>query len=133
MILIEAQFNGFEKAMAQLASSLDERVRQGFDLTLESIAAEAKQTQTFVDRTGALRNSIQSDGVQGNDPLIGVVSFAATSERGYQYGLALEFGTRTGIKERRFVRDAIDAEDGSLIESAMARAFRDAGFTVRGG
>lgn len=132
MIVIEASFDGFQRATAQLAASLDQRVQQGFELTLESIAARAKQTPKFVDRTGALRSSIQSDGVSGSDPMVGVVSFAASNERGDFYGAFLELGTKH-ITPRLFITDAIEAEDGSLIESAMARAFRDCGFDVRGG
>lgn len=111
---------------------MDDRLRQGLELTCESIAARAKQTRTYVDRTGALRNSTMSDGVTGTaGNLVGIVSFAATSKAGRQYGVDLEFGTRR-IKERRFVRDAIDAENGDLLEGAMKAAFRDAGFEVTG-
>jgi hypothetical protein len=148
VIVIVANFDAFRVALQQLEASLSLRVKQGLELTLESIAARAKQTTTFTDRTGNLRNSIQSDGViEEGGELTGVVSFAATSEAklrkkrgnkrrsmgvGYPYGLAQEFGTRTGVREKRFIRDAIDDEDGDIIESAMARAFRDAGFEVRG-
>lgn len=133
MISIVADFDAFHAAFAQLEGALQLRLKQGLDLTLESIAARAKQTTTFTDRTGALRNSIQSDGVTvtGNGEMFGVVSFAATSQDGYLYGLAQEFGTRTGVTEKRFIRDAIDAEDGDILESAMGRAFRDCGFEVR--
>jgi hypothetical protein len=146
VITYVADFDSFHAAFAQLEGALTLRLKQGLDLTLESIAARAKQTTTFTDRTGALRNSIQSDGVQEEgDDLVGIVSFAATSEaklrkkrgntrrsmgKGYLYGLAQEFGTRTGVREKRFIRDAIDDEDGEILESAMARAFRDCGFEV---
>jgi hypothetical protein len=125
-------------------------VHDAFEMTLESIAVRAKATHSFVDRTGALRQSIRSDGVDGSldSPrgLVGTVSYAATSERarrrsgttrrrratgGKFYGVFLEYGTRH-IKERRFIRDAIDAEDGDLIEDAISATFRDAGFAVRG-
>jgi hypothetical protein len=121
--------------MAILADRMGPRVEDGLELTLESIASRARQTTTYVDRTSALRNSTQSDGVTGSfsGELEGVVSFAARSNRGYLYGLAQEFGTRKGVREKRFVRDAIDAENGDLIEGAMAQAFREAGFDVVGG
>jgi hypothetical protein len=133
VISIVADFDAFHAAFAQLEGAMSKRLEQGLDLTLESIAAHAKLTTTFTDRTGALRNSIQSDGVTvtGNGEMFGVVSFAATSEDGYLYGLAQEFGTRTGVTEKRFIRDAIDAEDGDILESAMGRAFKDCGFEVR--
>jgi hypothetical protein len=148
--VIEASLDasGLDHAMAKLAVSLESRLKQGLEAMCESIAATAKQTTTFTDRTGALRNSIQSDGVteQGNT-LVGVVSFAAVSEvklrkkrgntrrskgGGYLYGLAQEFGTKTGIREKRFIRDAIDAEDGDLLQGSLRAAFRDAGFSVTG-
>lgn len=146
--------------MATLAERMGPRIEDGLELTLESIANRAKQTTTYIDRTTALRNSTQSDGVTGSfsGGLEGVVSFAARSKRGYLYGLAQEFGTtvyrgnaserniarqvdaafgiqrrKNGVREKRFIRDAIDAENGDLIESAMAQAFREAGFDVVGG
>lgn len=147
MIAISLDLGGFHRAAQHLADRIDDGVREGFEATLESIAARAKQTTTFTDRTGNLRNSIQSDGVTGElGAMVGVVSFAAFSERklrkkrgntrrsmggGFPYGLALELGTNTGIRARRFVRDAIDAEDGQLIESALRASFRDSGFEVR--
>jgi hypothetical protein len=147
MINVSLDHGGLHRALNAISDRLDARLSEGLDATLESIAARAKQTTKFVDRTGALRNSIQSDGVTGefgsSSGLIGTVSFAATaqpsgrrgrrSRAGYQYGLALEFGTRTGIRERRFIRDAIDAEDGQFIEDAIGNAMRDAGFEVGGG
>lgn len=146
MIEFVADYDAFQNATARLTVALDERVQQGFEATLESIAARAKETTTFVDRTGALRNSIQSDGVTGGggQPMVGTISFAAVSERslrkkrgntrrsmggGEPYGIFLELGT-VHIKERRFIRDAIEAEDGALIESSMRLAFRDVGFEV---
>lgn len=148
MIAISLDPGGMHRATSQLAERLDRRMREGFEMALESIAARAKQTTSFVDRTSALRNSIQSDGVEGSiedrEGLVGTISFAATSERratkkrggtrrrmagGKYYGVYIEFGTRH-LKERRFVRDAIDAEDGVMLEDAIASAFRDAGFEV---
>lgn len=123
---------GFGRALASLDAALDRAVKAGLGLTLERIAARAKQTTTFTDRTSALRNSMMSEGVQGSfgGELFGEVGFAATSPKGYFYGLALEFGTRRGIAARRFMRDAIEAEDGALIEDAMASAFSSLGFQV---
>lgn len=130
MITIVADMDTFNAAAAKLATAMDDRLQQGFEATVESIAARAKQTTTYTDRTGALRNSTMSDGVTGSGGnLVGVVSFAATSKSGRKYGVDLEFGTRK-IRERRFVRDAIDAESGDLLEGAMKAAFRDAGFEV---
>lgn len=121
-----------QRAIDLLVDGLDDAVSSGLDLTLERIAARARATTTYTDRTGLLRNSTQSGGTQREgDELVGVVSFAATSERGYLYGLAQEFGTRRGIREKRFIRDAIDAENGELVEGALASAFRSAGFEVR--
>lgn len=134
--MISAVFDseGFDRALATLADRMGPRVEDGLALTLEGIANRARQTTTYVDRTSALRNSTQSAGVTGalSGELEGAVSFAARSKRGYLYGLAQEFGTRTGVHEKRFIRDAIDAENGDLIEGAMAQAFRDAGFDVVG-
>lgn len=148
MITISLDEGGMHRAVQLLADQLDARLRQGMDATLEAIAARAKQTTTFVDRTGALRNSIQSDGATGNwsnGTLQGVVSFAATSgvalrkkrggkrrrsTGGYLYGLAQEFGTRTGVREKRFIRDAIDAQDGAFLDGALKAAIRAAGFEV---
>lgn len=132
--------------MSQLADSFERQLRAGFELMLDSIAARAKQTQSFVDRTSALRNSIQSDGVTGTleSGLIGTVSFAASSgagvrrsrksgrrrkTKGAYYGVFLEFGT-SKIRERRFIRDAIDAEDGRMLEDSIRSAFHSAGFEV---
>lgn len=149
MISISLDQDGLSLAASVFGRTLEDRLREGFDLTLESIAARAKQTSSFVDRTGLLRQSIQSDGVTGGlsepDGLVGTISFGATSERtlrkkrggsrrrmsgGAFYGVFLEYGTRH-IKERRFIRDAIDAEDGMFIEDAVRAAFESAGFEVR--
>jgi hypothetical protein len=149
VIGIDVDSSGLERAASTFEKSLEDHLRGGLEMTLESIAARAKQTQTFVDRTGALRNSIQSDGVTGAlsdaSGLVGTVSYAATSERasrkkrggsrrhmsgGEFYGAFLEYGT-SRIKERRFIRDAIDAEDGGYLEDAVRGAFESAGFEVR--
>ena len=148
MIDISLDAGGIEQAADLFGRSLEDNLRAGFEMTLESIAARAKQTTTFVDRTGALRNSIQSDGVTGglNEPdgLVGTVSFGATSERamrkkrggsrrrmsgGVPYGVFLEYGT-IHINEKRFIRDAIDAENGAFLEDAVRATFADAGFEV---
>ena len=123
-----------EDAVGDLPERMSIRLREGLEATCEAIAARARQTTTFKDRTSLLRRSIQESGVVvAGDELQGVVSFAARSKRGYPYGAAQEFGTRNGVREKRFIRDAIDAQNGDLLESAMGAAFRDAGFTVRGG
>lgn len=132
--MINAEFtaDGFERAMAELPAKLDVRLRDGLEATCEAIAARARQTTTYQDRTGLLRNSTQSAGVTGTrENMVGVVSFAARSKRGYLYGAAQEWGTRTGVKAKRFIRDAIDAQNGQLLEGALGAAFRDAGFQVR--
>lgn len=134
MIGVSVDGSGLARAAGDFERTLDGYVRQGLEMTLESIAARAKQTTTFVDRTSALRQSIQSDGVTGalSDPegLSGTISYAATSPQGAFYGAFLEYGTRF-IKERRFIRDAIDAEDGAYLEDAVRAAFESAGFEVR--
>lgn len=142
MISISLDPGGLHRANNAFLRVLDHRIEQGLDATLESIAARAKQTTKFTDRTSALRNSIQSDGATGSfvaGRMEGVVSYAARSEKGYLYGAALEYGTapRTsfrgfnrGITEKRFIRDAIDQEFGGFLEQAVGAAFRDAGFEV---
>lgn len=147
MIALSLDPGGLHRAMNVIADRLDVRLSEGLEATCESIAARAKQTTKFVDRTGALRNSIQSDGVTGSygsaGGLVGTVSFAATSQPsarsrgrrggsrgGFLYGLAQEFGTSNGVKEKRFIRDSIDAEDGQFIEDAIGNAMRDAGFEI---
>lgn len=77
--------------------------------------------------------------------MVGIVSFGAVSERklrkkrgnsrrsmggGFPYGLALELGSKRGIKARYFITQAIDAEDSSLIESSVRAGFTAAGFEV---
>lgn len=158
MITLELDVSGLEQALAEMPRRLDVRLPQGLDATCEEIAARARQTTTYTDRTGLLRQSTQNAGVTGSarGELVGVVSFAARSRDGYLYGLAQEFGThagrrertakqikresgarfkgprqRNGIKAKRFIRDAVDAQDGALLESALGAAFRDAGFEVR--
>lgn len=132
MITAVFDTDGLDRALAKLAERMGPRASEGLDLTLEAIAARAKQTTTYTDRTGLLRNSTMSDGVTGtlDTELSGIVSFAARSPKGYLYGLAQEFGTKRGVREKRFIRDAIAAQDGHLIESAIGAAFRDAGFQV---
>lgn len=130
---VEIDAQQFSQAIDSLVDGLSGAARDGLNMTLERIAARARSTTTYTDRTGALRNSTQSAGiVEGGEDgeLVGVVSFAARSKKGYLYGLAQEYGTRRGVREKRFIRDAIDAEDGTLLESAMAGAFRSAGFGV---
>lgn len=133
MITIEFDADGFADAMAEVPERMEIRLPQGLEMTCEQIAARARQTTTYTDRTAALRNSTQSAGVTGSasGELVGLVSFAARSSKGALYGVYLELGTRR-IRERRFIRDAIDQQDGAALESSMAAAFRDAGFTVRG-
>jgi hypothetical protein len=148
VIVISLDASGLERAMGDLGANLGRFVEDGFEATLEAIAARAKQTTTFTDRTGLLRNSIQSEGASGSfaaDGLEGAVGFAATAgeaasragrrpprDRGFFYGLAQEFGTSRGVREKRFVRDAIDAQGPELIEDAIGAAFRHAGFEVVG-
>lgn len=146
MISISLDPGGMHRALSQLSTQVDRHLREGLEATLESIAARAKQTTTFVDRTGLLRNSIRSEGAQGSffgGQMTGSIGFGATAGdaaraagrklrrgRGFQYGLAQEFGTRTGVREKRFIRDAIDAEGSEFLEDAVANAFRAAGFEV---
>lgn len=148
MIEITLDTSGLERALRVLGASLERYVEQGFETTLESIASRAKQTTTFVDRTGLLRNSIRSEGVSGDyfgRGLVGTIGFAATAGqaasmagrklrkgRGFFYGLAQEFGTKNGVREKRFIRDAIDAQGPEAIEDALRAAFRRAGFEVSG-
>ena len=148
MIQISLDPSGLHHALSDLGAHMDRFVVEGFQVTLESIAARAKQTTTFTDRTGLLRQSIQSDGVEGSffgDGLIGTLGFGATAGeaaarrgrklrrgRGFKYGLAQEFGSSNGVREKRFMRDAIAAEGPELLEDAVARAFRQAGFEVNG-
>jgi hypothetical protein len=129
------------QALSKLDDALNKHVQLGLEATLEAIAARAKQTTTFVDRTGLLRNSIRAEGVTGTylaGDIEGTVSFGAMSTprrggRGFPYGLAQEYGTRTGVREKRFMRDAIDAELGGFLEDGLRAAFQAAGFEVVGG
>jgi hypothetical protein len=132
VIHLEFDVDGLEEALAAVPARLEVRLPHGLDLTLDEIAARARQTTTYVDRTSALRNSTQNAGVTGSasTELVGIVSFAARGKRGYLYGLAQEFGTRKGVKEKRFIRDAIDAQDGAQLEASLGAAFRDCGFEV---
>lgn len=133
-MIIEFHAEGLEQAMAALPGRIDARAREGLDLTCEAIAARARQTTTYTDRSGMLRASTQNAGVrQEGDDLVGVVSFAARSDRGHLYGLDQEFGNRRGVREKRFIRDAIEEQDGRLLEGSLAAAFKDAGFNVVGG
>ncbi len=144
MIGISLDTGGLHRANQLLLAKLDTHVAAGLEATLESIAARAKQTTKFVDRTGLLRNTIQSDGVKGSflgNKMEGVVSFAARSSKGYLYGAALEYGTKPrtsfsgvnrGITERRFMRDAVEQEFGKFVEHAIGAAFRAAGYEVTG-
>ena len=132
MITVSLDPGGLHRALNEFGAKLDVHLARGLEATLESIAATAKQTTTFTDRTGALRNSIQSEGVQGsfwNDRMVGTIGFGAMN-RGFPYGLAQEYGSKTGVREKRFIRDAIDAEFGDFLEDAVAAAFREAGFEV---
>lgn len=134
MISVGLDGSGLDAALSRLEAALNRQVQAGLEATLESIAARAKQTTTFVDRTSQLRNSIRSEGVTGSytgEDIEGTIGFAARSPRGYPYGMALEYGTRH-IRERRFVRDAIDAELGNFLEDGLRRAFEAAGFEVTG-
>ena len=139
MISFRLDPSGLTQATSRLEAALDRHVKQGLEATLESIAARAKQTTTFVDRTSALRNSIQSEGVTGSylaEDITGTVGFGAMSSsgrgRGYPYGLAQEYGASNGVREKRFIRDAIDAELGEFLEDGLREAFRAAGFEVTG-
>jgi hypothetical protein len=132
--VIEVSFesDGLMRALEELPGRIQARAREGIDATCEAIAARARETTKYKDQSGLLRSSTQNAGVSGDSTeLVGVVSFAARSPRGYLYGLAQEYGTRTGVTEKRFIRDAIDAQTSDLFESAIARAFKDAGFGVR--
>jgi hypothetical protein len=157
VIVAEFDASGLERALAELPARVALRAREGLDATAEAIAARARQTTTYKDVTGALRASTQNAGVEGSgEDLSAVVSFAARSSRGHLYGASLEFGThagartrtkkqerreagarfkgprqRSGIQARKFIRDAIDAQDGSYLEAALGAALRDAGFIVR--
>jgi hypothetical protein len=121
-------------AIQSLSSNLGRAVSRGMNATTVRIARNAKILggQRFQDQTGALRNSIESEPPTGSlraGTLTGWVGMAA-SHNFHFYGLSQEYGTRNGVTEKRFMRDAMDAETGDLIEDAMAQAFRDAGFEV---
>ena len=132
--MINAVFEagGLDDALGAFQSRINVRLREGLEATCEAIAARARQTTTYKDRTGLLRASTQSAGVEQNGAnLEGIVSFAARSKRGFLYGLALNDGT-IHIRAKKFIDDAVAAQDGSLIEASLGAAFRDAGFTVSG-
>lgn len=127
--MINATFEGarFADALEALPARMRTRLREGMEATCESIAARARQTTTYRDRTGLLRQSTQAAGVeQSGDSLVGIVSFAARSKQGFPYGVVVN-------RTRRFIEDAIAQQDGRFLESALGAAFRDAGFKVEGG
>jgi hypothetical protein len=135
VIIVEFDTDALNQSLATLPGRLDARLREGLESTCEAIAARARGTTTYQDRTGALRASTQSAGtVSVGSELVGTVSFAARSKRGYLYGLVQEFGNKVpGIHAKKFIRDAIDAQDGVILEGSLGAAFEDAGFTVVGG
>lgn len=132
-MIAEFDAGGFDNAMAELPTRVDVRLQQGLEATCEAIAARARQTTSYQDRTTALRQSTQAAGVtRSGDDLVGIVSFAARSKRGKLYGLFINNGTRF-IRARKFIDDAIAAQDGRFLEAGLAAAFVDCGFQVRGG
>lgn len=124
MIVVEFE-DALSNALDQLPARISARSREGLDATCEAIAARARQTTTYRDVTGLLRQSTQNAGVEGSgDELVGIVSFAARSKQGFLYGVVVN-------ARGQFIEDAIAAQDGALLEGSLASAFRDCGFLVR--
>ncbi len=147
-------FEGVAESFDTVLDELDETLRTALEISASEVARIAKGTTTFTDRSGALRSSMQPDpeGPRGNyaaGTLEMGVGFGATSEDGFPYGLALEYGSKAhviapkfrttlripveggflfrrrvmhpGTQELGFMRDALE-QAGPIIEELVADA-----------
>lgn len=141
MIRFEFHAEDVDKAMGAARDGLRRELPKGLELMLDAIASRARGDHGYVDRSGNLTASTQSAGIAGDIDagLVGIVAFAAKSKSspkyptGYLYGLVQEHGTRDGrVKGKKFITNAVKAQDATPLTDAMKRAFRGAGFSVSG-
>lgn len=140
----------------RLNSALDRNLALALDATLDVVAARARQTSTFKDRSGAGRKSIQASGVRGR---FGDGTLHGYVTAGEKYMLWLDEGTKahfvkptkkkalrwavgggfrfskghrvSGIKARDFMFTALNESATDMqkfFTDATALAFRQAGF-----
>lgn len=101
MIVGELDVSEVTAALTRLDEQLDALLPQWMRQSLDAIAATARETTSFTDRTGALRNSIGRGpgGVyeveEGVDGITGAVG------TGVAHGAFLEFGTKAHMVRPR--------------------------------
>lgn len=141
MIVFELNADSLADAMGAARANMAQELPRGLDMLLEAVAARARSTHGYKDRSGNLTASTMSAGHAGDlaSGLTGTVSFAARSKSsrkypsGYLYGLVQEHGTRDGrVPATKFVTNALEAQSAEPLEDALRRAFVSAGFAVRG-
>lgn len=157
MLTVDVSFDvdGVVGALERFDRALDRRLGAWMGQALDDVAARAKQTTAFVDRSDVLRNSIGAEDPEGSwssNNLRGEVAAGAP------YAAAIEFGSRPhdivpkhrkalrwpaeggfrfarrvrhpGTAPRRFLADALDQAWPDLVAEAGAAvelAAHDAG------
>lgn len=120
-----------DSAADRLLPALDRELHTAMQLSADAIAAEARTTTSFKDRSGNLRASIQPGPVEGRfstgDLRVDVLAGGAFS--GVRYAEFVEFGTDRMVG-RRFLRDALDTifpRATEIIQDAVQLAIEEAG------
>lgn len=155
MLVITLEVEALLGSLEHFDRALDHRLGVWMQQALDDVAARAKQTTTFTDRTGALRASIGTSGPEGSWSGAGLSGEVAA---GAPYAAAIEFGSRPhdivpihrkvlrwpgeggfrysrrvrhpGTEPRRFLADALDQAWPDVVAEAGAAielAAHDAG------
>lgn len=116
MVEFDFDVTDLDEAVGRAMDALDQQISVAWNLGGDLIANDARGTSAFVDRSGALRNSIQSTGASGEFSAGNLhvdVTYAATSDDGYPYGIAINDGSRPHvIRARRRKRLRIPLPNG---------------------
>lgn len=118
---LEAAIEAYEREAPVLLA-------QALTLVAHRIAAEAKRTTLFRDRTGSLRRSIMPGRVESSGDML-TVDVMAGGTGGVDYALFVHEGTRH-MRARPFMREAVERLEpwiADTVSAAIDTAARRAG------
>lgn len=114
----------------RVEAELERVLPQALTLAAHHVAARAKRTRLFRDRTGNLRASIRPGRVRGNLRSGYRVDVLAGGTRGVSYATFVHDGTRR-MRARPYMTEAIDASTSEIqrmLDQAVELALQRAGF-----
>lgn len=156
MLQFDVDVDGVVAALKVAGDNLGRHMPMALELGADLIAAEAKQTHAYKDRSGALTNSIMRDAVTGS---FDGQDLGCTVSAGAPYAVFVELGTRRhkikpkyrralrwpveggfafaksvnhpGTQPTYFLRRAVETQFlqvQQVFQDAVALSFQDAGF-----